>query len=63
MPADVRHKLKEAINSLKNYDDIEAKKIIEEMLLFVSFSDENNKDDIVGDSKKHGQGYHVSRLS
>ncbi len=63
VPADVRHKLKEAINYLKNYDDIEAKKVIEEMLLFVSFSDENNKDEIVGGSKKHGQGYHVSRLS
>ena len=63
VPADVRHKLKEAISYLKNYDDIEAKKVIEEMLLFVSFSDENNKDEIVGGSKKHGQGYHVSRLS
>ncbi len=63
VPVDVRHKLKEAINYLKNYDDIEAKKIIEEMLLFVSVSDENNKDEILEDKNRHGRGYHVSRLS
>lgn len=57
VPSDIRRKLKDAINKLKDYDDIEAKKIIEDMILFVNQEDETN------DKKPKGSGYHSSRLT
>lgn len=56
LPGDIRKDLKKSIEYLKNYDDIEAKKIIENMIMFV-----NDTDDV--QSRKHGRGYHSSRLS
>ena len=56
IPNDIRKELKKSIEYLKNYDDIEAKKIIENMVMFV-----NNNEDTT--NNRHGIGYHSSRLS
>lgn len=56
IPSDIRKELKKSIEYLKNYDDIEAKKIIENMVMFV-----NNNEDTT--NNRHGVGYHSSRLS
>ena len=56
IPNDIRKELKKSIEYLKNYDDIEAKKIIENMVMFV-----NNNEDTT--NNRHGVGYHSSRLS
>lgn len=56
IPNDIRKELKKSIEYLKNYDDIEAKKIIENMVMFV-----NNNEDTT--NNRHGTGYHSSRLS
>ena len=56
IPSDIRKELKKSIEYLKNYDDIEAKKIIENMVMFV-----NNNEDTT--NNRHGTGYHSSRLS
>ena len=56
IPSDIRHKLKEAIGYLKNYDDIEARKLIEEMIMFVNDHEEKKEE------LQHGGGYHSSRL-
>lgn len=58
IPNDIRHNLKDAIKHLKNYDDIEAKKIVEEMLMFVKV-----KEDKPSEETNHFGGYHSSRLS
>ncbi len=58
IPNDIRHNLKDAIKYLKNYDDIEAKKIVEEMLMFVKV-----KEDKPTEETNHFGGYHSSRLS
>ena len=56
IPNDIRKELKKSIEYLKSYDDIEAKKIIENMVMFV-----NNNEDTT--NNRHGVGYHSSRLS
>lgn len=56
LPEDIKKDLKSALEYLKAYDDIEAKKIIENMIMFV-----NNNEDL--QNKKSGGGYHSSRLS
>lgn len=56
LPDDTRKDLKKAIEYLKAYDDIEAKKVVENMIMFV-----NDNDDMR--SGRHGRGYHSSRLS
>ncbi len=58
IPNDIRKNLKDAIKHLKNYDDIEAKKIVEEMLMFVKV-----KEDSPSEEPNHFGGYHSSRLS
>lgn len=56
LPDDIRKNLKKALEYLKAYDDIEAKKIIENMIMFVNNSEDMN-------NKRHGIGYRSSRLS
>lgn len=56
LPDNTRKDLKRSIEYLKAYDDIEAKKILESMILFVNDSDEIK-------NTRHGRGYHSSRLS
>ncbi|MCR4611768.1 MAG: response regulator [Lachnospiraceae bacterium] len=57
VPSDVRRNLKEAMKYLKNYDDIEAKKVIENMIMFVRENEDSEKQD------SRGGGYHSSRLT
>jgi len=40
LPPDVRKKVKKAVDCLKEYDDVEAKKIVDDMIMFVNESDE-----------------------
>lgn len=56
IPSDIRKELKKSIEYLKNYDDIEAKKIIENMVMFVNSNEDTT-------NNRHGVGYHSSRLS
>ena len=56
LPDDVRKKVKKAIDYLKDYDDVEAKKIVEDMIMFVNENEDMQK-------KKSGGGYHSSRLN
>ena len=59
VPSDIRRKLKEAINRLKDYDDIEARRIIDDMIMFVN----EQSEEVEAQSSHHGGGYHSSRLS
>ena len=56
LPPDVRKKVKKAVDCLKTYDDVEAKKIVDDMIMFVNESDEMK-------NKKSYGGYHSSRLN
>lgn len=56
LPPDVRKKVKKAVDCLKEYDDVEAKKIVDDMIMFVNESDELK-------NKKSYGGYHSSRLN
>jgi len=56
LPPDVRKKVKKAVDCLKEYDDVEAKKIVDDMIMFVNESDEMK-------NKKSYGGYHSSRLN
>lgn len=56
LPPDVRKKVKKAVDCLKAYDDVEAKKIVDDMIMFVNESDEMK-------NKKSYGGYHSSRLN
>ena len=56
LPPDVRKKVKKAVDWLKEYDDVEAKKIVDDMIMFVNESDE------MKNTKSYG-GYHSSRLN
>lgn len=56
LPPDVRKKVKKAVDCLKVYDDVEAKKIVDDMIMFVNESDEMK-------NKQSYGGYHSSRLN
>ena len=56
IPSDIRKELKKSIEYLKSYDDIEAKKIIENMVMFVNSNEDTT-------NSRHGVGYRSSRLS
>ncbi len=56
IPSDIRKELKKSIEYLKGYDDIEAKKIIENMVMFVNSNEDTT-------NSRHGVGYRSSRLS
>ena len=56
LPPDIRKKVKKAVDCLKVYDDVEAKKIVDDMIMFVNESDEMK-------NKKSYGGYHSSRLN
>ena len=56
LPPDIRKKVKKAVDCLKEYDDVEAKKIVDDMIMFVNESDE------MKNTKSYG-GYHSSRLN
>lgn len=56
LPPDVRKKVKKAVDCLKEYDDVEAKKIVDDMIMFVNESDEMK-------NKQSYGGYHSSRLN
>ena len=56
IPSDIRKELKKSIEYLKSYDDIEAKKIIENMVMFVNSNEDTT-------NSRRGVGYRSSRLS
>ena len=56
LPPDIRKKVKKAVDCLKVYDDVEAKKIVDDMIMFVNESDEMK-------NKQSYGGYHSSRLN
>ena len=56
LPPDIRKKVKKAVDCLKEYDDVEAKKIVDDMIMFVNESDEMK-------NKQSYGGYHSSRLN
>ncbi len=56
LPPDIRKKVKKAVDCLKVYDDVETKKIVDDMIMFVNESDEMK-------NKQSYGGYHSSRLN